>query len=265
MRKLFFVLLLILLTVGSCAAQSCGELPVSVEHYALFSEALNDDIQFDVYIPACVDERVIDGYPVLYLLHGQDMGIEVWQEIKLAESMARAIEKYDLPLFLTVVPQEDNYLLSMSISEFGNALLGTVIPFIESHYNIDTSREGRAIGGISRGALWAEKLAFENPEAFGTLGMHSAPGTPFDNQTLYYLTQNLTPEQYPRIRIDIGSEDQYCMDANKAAEQLTYAGLTYEFVVRSGSHDKLYWQSQLPEYFNWYFGDYLTTIPIDAE
>lgn len=255
MRKLFFVLLLILSAVGSCAAESCGELPVVIEHYEIFSEALNDDIQFDVYIPACADERIIGGYPVLYLLHGQDMGIEVWKEIKLAESMAQAIEEYDLPLFLTVVPQEDDYLLSMSISEFGNALLETVIPFIESHYNAAATREGRAIGGISRGALWAEKLAFENPETFGTLGMHSAPGTPFDDQTLYYITKELTPELCPRIRMDIGSEDQYRMDANKAAEQLSYAGIIYDFAVRSGAHDKAYWQSQLPEYFNWYFGN----------
>ncbi len=255
MRKLFFVLLLIFSAVGSCAAESCGELPVVIEHYEIFSEALNDDIQFDVYIPACADERIIGGYPVLYLLHGQDMGIEVWKEIKLAESMAQAIEENDLPLFLTVVPQEDDYLLSMSISEFGNALLETVIPFIESHYNAAATREGRAIGGISRGALWAEKLAFENPETFGTLGMHSAPGTPFDDQTLYYITKELTPELCPRIRMDIGSEDQYRMDANKAAEQLSYAGIIYDFAVRFGAHDKAYWQSQLPEYFNWYFGN----------
>ncbi len=255
MRKLFFAIILLITLVGSCSAESCGESPVGVEHYEIFSEALNENIQFDVYTPACMDERIIGGYPVLYLLHGQDMGIEVWQEMGLAESMAEAIDEYELPLFLTVVPQEDDYLLSMSLSEFGNAILETVIPFIDSHYNTDATREGRAIGGISRGALWAEKLAFENPETFAALGMHSAPGTPFDDQTLYYIAQDLTPETTPRVIMDIGSEDYYRMDANKAAEQLSYAGLTYDFVVRPGTHDTAYWQSQLPEYFNRYFGN----------
>ena len=36
-------------------------------------------------IPPCMDDRIIGGYPVVYMFHGQDMGLEIWQEMGTAE------------------------------------------------------------------------------------------------------------------------------------------------------------------------------------
>ena len=60
-----------------CAAFSCSDQSVAVEHRSIHSEVLHRDLMFNVYIPPCMDRRIAGGYPVLYLLHGQDMGIGI--------------------------------------------------------------------------------------------------------------------------------------------------------------------------------------------
>ena len=193
MRKLIFLLSVVFLVVsfGSVFSQSCSEQPIRVEHQSFYSEILYGDFVFDVYIPPCMDERILGGYPVVYLLHGQDMDIEVWKEMDMGRIIREAINEAGLPLFLTVVPQEDQYLLSPSLSGYEEAFLTELIPWIDEHYNTAPDRRFRAIGGLSRGALWAEKIAFEHADRFSALAMLSMPGSWLDEQALYYLADNL--------------------------------------------------------------------------
>lgn len=249
---LFLCLVVILFRVINAFALSCEEEWPGVEHHSIKSEFLNSELRFDVYIPPCTDSRILGGYPVLYLLHGQDMGIDIWLKMEMDELMRDAINQDGLPLFLIVVPQEDNYLMSISHSEFGNAVIYELMPWIEMNYNTCTKRECRGLGGLSRGALWAELLAFEHPDLFGAAALLSMPGTIMDDQGLYYLAESQLPEERLRIRIDAGGEDNFRHEANKASGQLTFIGYPYEYYIRPGSHDTVYWRSMLPEYFVWF-------------
>ena len=251
-----FLLLLLLSLLGTVlsavSAETCSEQPVKIEHHTVYSEPLNGDLTFDVYIPPCMDERISGGYPVVYLFHGQDMDLGIWEDLNTASIMRETINSEELPLFLLVVPQEDHYLLSLSLSGFGDAVLDTLIPLIDDNFNTCTKRECRAIGGLSRGALWAEKIAFENPFLFGSVALMSMPGTFIDDQSIYYLAENHKPDNLLRIRIDVGSEDNYRHEAIKAASQLNYIGYLYEYTMKPGDHDQAYWSSMLPELFVWF-------------
>ena len=255
MRKiliLFVILLCGALTVAVCA-QTCSEQPVSVTRHSIPSAALHTDLMFDVYAPPCMDDRITGGYPVIYLLHGQDMGIEIWQDMKMDKIIRDTINEAGLPLFYTVVPQEDQFLLSPSISGYETALLNELIPWIDEHYNTCTDRSCRGIGGLSRGAMWAEKIAFEPAETFGALGMLSVPGAWIDQQTLYYLAQDhAAADTMLRVRIDSGSQDQYRNDGVRAATDLTFISYPYDYYVRPGEHDETYWQESLSDYFIWF-------------
>lgn len=253
--KIIACLFIFLCNIQTALGQSCAEQEIIIEHYSMMLEEVHGEFQFDVYIPPCMDERIIGGYPVIYLLHGQDMGIEVWQEMKMDSVIRETLNHNDIPLFYTVVPQEDLNLLSLSLSEFDSALLNHLIPWIDEHYNTCTDRRCRSIGGLSRGALWAEKTAFEHPDVFSSLGLMSMPGTFTDDQSLYYLAEKHKPGNILRIRMDTGSEDSYRHEGSKAAAQLTFIGYPFEYNIQPGEHDRAYWKERLSDYFVWFLQD----------
>lgn len=244
---LFFVIKTI-----TISAQNCSERDVTIEHHSIPVDALHGELHFDVYVPPCFDERIISGYPVVYLLHGQDMDLTIWQDMNLGNIINDTINLWHTPLFLTVVPQEEQYLLSFSLSGFEEALLDHLIPWIDAHYNTCSARECRSLGGMSRGALWAEKIALENPDLFESVGLLSIPGTFVDDQSLYYLVERNKDNPMPRIRMDTGTEDSYRHEGSKAASQLTFIGYPYEYNIQPGKHDTEYWQARLNEYFVWF-------------
>lgn len=259
MRKLIFLLFAVLFTVsfsGACA-QSCSEQPIRVEHQSFYSEILYGDFQFDVYVPPCMDDRILGGYPVVYLLHGQDMDIEIWQKMDMSRIIRETINDSELPLFLTVVPQEDQYLLSPSLSGFEEAFMLELLPWIDEHYNTASDRRYRAIGGLSRGALWAEKIAFEHADRFGALAMLSMPGTWLDEQSIYFLAEKHKPDNLLRIRLDSGNEDRFRQEAAKVSSELTIIGYPYEYYIQPGEHDAPYWQSRLSDLFVWFSKDWM--------
>ena len=172
--------------------------------------------------------------------------------MNMGQIMRDTINREGLPLFLVVTPQEDQYLLGFSLSGYEEAIIDELLPWIDGHYNTCTARECRGIGGLSRGSLWAEMIAFEHPELFGSLAMLSMPGTIMDDQRIHYLAERHKPDQMLRVRIDVGSEDNYRHDANKASSQLTFIGYPYEYSIQPGSHDTEYWQSRLSDYFVWF-------------
>ena len=255
MRKIYYFICLIFLICMNCSlslAQNCAETPVRIEHQTIYSENLYKDLLFDVYVPPCLDERIIGGYPVVYLLHGQSMGIEVWEEMGMDLIIRDVLNQTDTPLFLTVVPQEDEYLLSMALSGYEEALLDELMPWIDTHYNTCKERGCRSIGGLSRGALWAEKIAFDHPDLFSSIGLLSMPGTFTDEHSLYFMAEKQEEDQKFRIRMDTGYDDRYRHDGSEAAAQLTFIGYSYEYNIEPGSHDEDYWQSQLADYFIWF-------------
>ena len=254
MRKLICIIIIILTTgiYKTSYSQSCSEQPVSIEHHSITSEILHGELLFDVYVPPCLDERILGGYPVIYMLHGQDMDTGIWKEMGMDKIIRDTINENGLPLFLTVVPQEDQYLLSPSLSGYAEALLTELIPWIDEHYPTCTDRLCRGIGGLSRGALWAEKIAFENADLFSSLSLLSMPGTWLDEQSRYYLAEKHKPENLLQIRMDSGSEDRYRQEAAKVSSDLTIIGYSYEFYIHPGAHDADFWQSRLYDLFIWF-------------
>lgn len=256
------MLLPVLLIFLPASGESCSLQPVSINHFSFHSELMNRDFEFAVYIPPCMDDRIIGGYPVVYLLHGQDMGIEIWEEMGMDQIMRETLNTSDIPLFLTVVPQEEQFLLSLSISEFGDVVVNELIPWVDEHFNTCGDRHCRSLGGLSRGALWAEKIAFEHPDLFGSVGLLSMPGTFTDDQSIYYIAEKHLPDHQLRIRIDVGSEDNYRHEAIKASSQLTYIGYPYEYAIQPGAHDADYWKNRLGDYFVWFSQDWVSGLSL---
>jgi len=54
--------------------------------------------------------------------------------------------------------------------DYSMFVMKELLPGIESHYRVQTSRSERAIGGLSLGGYWALKIAFLHPDLFDFLG-----------------------------------------------------------------------------------------------
>ena len=252
MRSKFLTFIFLILFVPTMRGiSSCIETPVSLNE-TIFSEASGKDLSFSVYLPPCYDSRIVKGYPVIYLLHGQDMDETVWETINLPQVLKEGWTDRWLPSMIVVAVREEDALQDLYFSKFDESVIQSLIPWIDEHYNSCSAAGCRAIAGMSRGALWAADMSFRNPDIFGAAALISLPGSPFDDQTLYVLARQIKDQtQSLRILIDSGSNDAYRVKAQVFVDQLTLIGFPFTNQVHPGEHDKIFWESRLSETLVW--------------
>ena len=222
-----------------------------------YDSIINDaPIRYRVYLPPCyaVDGRA---YPSLYLLHGNDQAETIWEELGLVEMLDRHIRQGILPPFLVVMPEGGWAMQNTSggPGSFESVILAELLPLVEADYCVWRSGAGRAIGGVSRGGYWALEVAFRNPNQFASVGGHSAAlldtaAGPEVNPQETGISRDLGAL---RIYLDVGAED---WGSRTNLEQLHLdmetAGVSHEWHLVSGGHDRGYWSANLQSYLDWY-------------
>ncbi|GAP41019.1 enterochelin esterase [Flexilinea flocculi] len=208
-------------------------------------------MKFQIYFPP--DYQKNAEYPVLFLLHGQSQNESIWQQNGLLEAIDRLIQEKRIQPLVVVMPREERYMELLQESNYDQMIIDQLLPFVRETFQIGNKRESTGIGGISRGALWAQKIAFHNYSIFGVIGLHSLPDRVFSDSTVFRIFEDnkgLFPEA--KIRIDIGTEDGYLDGARAFVQQLSKLGYPYDFILNSGKHDIDYWKSQVENYLIWY-------------
>lgn len=224
----------------------------TIQILSLDSELLQDVMQFAVYFPPCYRADAAQAYPVIYLLHGQWQNIDLWQSIGLQAAADDLILQQHRRPFLIIMPYEEYYFRSMQNNRFPDAILQELLPWVEENLSACAERDCRAIGGISRGAAWAVRLAFQNLDVFGTLGAHSLPASQEDLQDLPDWVDAAHEDMLPRIYADVGSSDPAVKDASAFDQALNALGVAHEWYLYAGRHNEEYWRQHLPDYLNWY-------------
>ena len=215
------------------------------------SKILEDDFNYQIYLPPCYRTTTTQRYPVVYLLHGLLDTNDQWLRLGLAEKMNTLVTDGNIPPFIIVLPQEAK-MAPPQTSPFPEALVEELVPWIDSRYRTFAERGSRAIGGLSRGAAWAVQIGFEYPHVFAAVGAHSLPLFQADgNKVRGWLTQ-LPPEDLPRVFVDIGRSDQDVQSAEEFAEQLDFYHIPHEWYLYVGGHTESYWSSHLEQYLRWY-------------
>ena len=225
-------------------------LPAAAEGPHYLSLASEDPLPFIVYFPAGIEAD--DSLPVLYLLHGQGQSELLWDDMAILPKLNSLLAAGEIEPMIIVCPREIKYLEDMSGSLFPEQLMEELLPLIEAVFPVDTERGARAIGGISRGALWAEMLAFRNYDMFGVLGLHSLPDPYFSYPTTYRFVKDNADLPFTKIRMDIGISDPYVSGAFEFSDQLTTMRFPHIFILDEGNHDITYWEKHLSEYLIWY-------------
>jgi len=205
---------------------------------------------------------------VLYLLHGWPYDEAHWDYLGADEAADAGIAAGTLPAFIVVLPGGSERLYvntSGGDHSFEGQMINDLIPHVDQSYRTWTAREGRAIGGISRGGVWALEISFRHPDLFATVGAHSPA-----------LSVNLAPRPYDpfyllgepgvktlRIYLDAGDADWAQKSTQALHETLGEQGIVHEFAVHPGRHENKLWAENVAEYLAFYAAGWLggETLP----
>lgn len=152
----------------------------SISYEIFWSSAREDWSPCLVYLPP--DYHSSDQfYPVLYLQHGGGENETNWFTLgNVSEIMDNLIaEKKAVPFVIvmnnTRLPGRRSNE-SEGVRAFGaveDLLVKDCIPYIEGKYRVRKDKWGRAIAGLSMGAMQSSYVGFGNPEIFGYIGLFS--------------------------------------------------------------------------------------------
>ncbi len=203
-----------------------------------------------VYEPAPLEEG--KKYPVLYLIHGRWQQPSIWDEVGLSETLEELYKTGQIIPYYIVLPHDVAYLENMYESVFHEKFLNEIVPYVENNFAVDLSPSKTAIGGISRGAQWAQYISFEEYGRFGHVGVHSPANAFYSLPKIYGIIRDHPDVPQLRIRIDIGNSDNAVRIGAEFSQQLLDLFYPHEFVLGIGGHDVEYWKENLPVYLKWY-------------
>ena len=241
-RKSFLLFLLPVFMITTRSAAS---------HAALQYEMIEitEPAQMRIYQPPLTDGVV---YPVLYLFHGQWQQLSIWDDIGVLDDLNVLLAAGEIEPFYVVMPREQAYLKNMYETDFPQVFLETILPWVEENYPVSDQPGQMAVGGISRGALWAQYFGFMQYGRFEHIGVHSPPNAFFSMAKIYRLIQDSPDVPFLRIRIDIGNHDYQVRTGQDFSDQLTQLFYPHEFHLGVGGHDVAYWSEYFPDYLRWY-------------
>jgi len=233
---------------GTC--QEAGTL----ERYEISSALLNSPLAVSVYLPPCYDPHQEGGYPVLYLLHGQNFDDHMWVDLGAAELADERIQAGEWPPFLMVFPFEEFFYRKAAGNQYPLAIAEEVVPWLEENFNACAQRDCRALGGISRGASWTLRIGLSQSRLFGALGVHSLPDFLGGPDAVAEWIEGIPRDQLPRVYMDSGNLDASIKTAYRTENVLNEKGVPHTWHMNEGCHDEAYWRAHLPEYLDWYAG-----------
>lgn len=129
------------------------------------------------------------------------------------------------------------------VSAFEKDLLNDIIPYVESHYPVQTDREQRAIAGLSMGGGQALTIGLRHMDLFAYVGGFSS--ALFGNTGALVSDPDAASKQLRLLWLSCGDEDRL-MEANKNFHtSLEQKNVTHLWHVDSGAHTWPVWKNDL--------------------
>lgn len=246
----------------------------TVDTVNVFSASMNKNIKSVVVKPDSYNRQ--QDLPVLYLLHGYSDRYDAW--IKKVPSIKELSDLHDI---IIVCPDGgfNSWYWDSPIDEkyqYETFVVKELVNWIDENYNTISSREGRAITGLSMGGHGGLYLAFRNQDLFGACGSMSGGVDirPFPNNwdmsnyigkqsenpdywkeyTVMGLLHLLTPNRL-KIIIDCGTNDFFYEVNERLHKELQYRNIPHDYITRPGGHTWEYWNNAI-KYQMLFFSEY---------
>jgi enterochelin esterase-like enzyme len=248
-----------------------------IESKTMDSKILSKQVKYSIYLPPDYDISA-RSYPVLYLLHGYSDNETAWVQFGEVNSTAdKLISQQEAPAMIIVMPDAgvtwyiNDYL---GKTRYEDMFFNEFIPYIEKTYRIRTSKEFRAVGGLSMGGYGALGYSMRHPEIFSSCialssGVHTNDEAlerfknikynftdvygPLAGDSLpaYWKLYNILDiaSTFPKetlesvkYYIDCGDKDFLIASNCELHLILKKRGIAHEFRVREGEHNWTYWR-----------------------
>ena len=213
-----------------------------------------------VYLPAGYDANRAEPYKVLYLSHGTSgdiYGDELrWMnEGAVANILDNLIAEGKTEPFIVVTMNNQQYGqgaghsgANWKYSEIETDQIDYIMPYVESHYNVSTTAEGRAYAGLSMGGSTTSNMLMHHTELFGYYGIWSYANVDgsfggvegITSQSVRNHLSSLTVK--PKIMLAAGNWDFGLAPVKTFGENLSKLGLDYSYLQVPAAHDWECWQ-----------------------
>lgn len=141
---------------------------------AFYSQAMQMQRSFEIYLPPSYEQAPDRTYPVLYLLHGDDGHITDWAAIGLQAKVDQTITG-GAPELIVVMPDGSGHFGDET--DWANRWDGSdpvedqvieLVSFVDQNYRTVPDASTRFIGGLSSGGFASLNLALHHPDLFST-------------------------------------------------------------------------------------------------
>ena len=236
-------------------------------------EAKLSERRLVVYLPEDYYQDTLKRYPVLYLLHGARGNEITWADSAAAflrlDSLRAAGKARD---FILVLPNMNRYFSDrdyrdgravnavrafwLADGEAERHFVREVVERTDSLYRTVPQKSGRAIAGMSVGALQTLYLAAGHPDLFDYVGLFS----PYVYPTfaarwhedvygdLWYRLKRQFADPPAQFSIYIGRADFFYPHILLFERKLTRKGYPHKFVVAGGGHEWYNWTDFLVDF-----------------
>jgi len=246
--------------IPTLAPLGCAETAGKIVKDAYQSKQANAQVAYQVYLPPCYWSSA-RRYPSLLLLHGSDTDQNLWTDtFNITATLDSGIVKGTLPPMIVIMPSGGD-LANTNVfrgRSYELLLLNELLPTLDSSLCTWAVREGRAIGGISRGGFWAYLIGLRHPDQFGAIGGHSAFFDPNNaaaefNPLSLARTMTFTPGQQPRLWMDAGKDDYARPNIELFVKSLKARNIDPGYTMYpTGQHNAAYWGSHIADYLTFY-------------
>jgi len=255
----FLFLTGLVLLLSGCNGEDEGELVITdnvslLTDKTISSTVLSQTMKYNIILPNDYYSNTDRSYPVLYLFHGMGGNNNDWtSQGNAKQAVQDAIKNDVIAPMIVVMPDAFN---TFYVDGYQNGLKYETyfwtefLPFIESTYRIDASRETRFIAGLSMGGFGASYYAFSYPDKFtycysmsGAVEGVGAASTPSIAGIIgaYDSFGGL-----PEYTLDCGTSDPLVYTSNQSVHtSLLAAGFNHEYIAREGVHDWVFWKKSL--------------------
>lgn len=249
-----------------------------VQTVQLESKLVGKTLPYNVVLPVDYEQpsAKAKSYPVLYLLHGFTGHYDNWTT---KTGLANYAAQYSM---IIVTPEGNNgwYLDSATVpsDKYESYFIEELIPDVQRRYRAMTTRDGRAVAGLSMGGYGSIKFALKHPQMFAFAGslsgaisaatwgdkeLSSGPIRdsllqtfgPADSPTraandVPRLIKELSAKKtlsLPYLYIDCGTEDFLFQDNRDFVRLLVELKIPHEYRQLPGTHNWKYWDAQVQE------------------
>jgi enterochelin esterase family protein len=133
----------------------------------------------------------------------------------------------------------------LNFDNFRKALLGEVIPQVESAYPVSTKREDRAIAGLSMGGSETLLTGLNNIDKFAYVGAFSAGGLPEDYSSTFPALDTKQAAQLHALWIACGTSDGLIEPNRKFKSWLKSKNIAFTDIETPGAHTWMVWRRNL--------------------